>query len=186
MTSEKKIQASKANGARSRGPITEQGKRNSSRNSIRHGLLAQTVVLEEESTERFEELFAGYLEEYQPTTVSQVSLVETMAVARWRPLRVWGAQNVRGSRHEKSGPQRRAAPVRALAALKGLPETAFCFGMKSPSRANSAEPNPIFWRSNPVPRPVSPSHIIRPALRPNLEGGKYSTTRRPYQVIETK
>ena len=61
-------------------------------NGSRHGLLSQTVVLEEESTTRFEELLTGYMDEYQPATASQVSLVETMAVARWRQLRVWGAQ----------------------------------------------------------------------------------------------
>ena len=32
------------------------------------------------------------MDEYKPSTASQVSLVETMAVARWRQLRVWGVQ----------------------------------------------------------------------------------------------
>jgi len=59
MRSEKQIQASKTNGARSRGPITEQGKRNSSRNSARHGLLSQTVVLNDESAARFQQLLKG-------------------------------------------------------------------------------------------------------------------------------
>src|ERR1035438_1359972 len=90
--SPKQIQASKLNGARSKGPITEQGKRNSARNSIRHGLLARTVVLEEESPERFLELLSGLMDEHLPSGASQVALVETMAVARWRQLRVWGAQ----------------------------------------------------------------------------------------------
>jgi hypothetical protein len=92
MRSEKQIQASKANGARSRGPITAEGKRKSSRNSIRHGLLAQAVVLEVESAGRFQELLAAFMDEYQPRTESQISLVETMAVARWRQFRVWRAQ----------------------------------------------------------------------------------------------
>ena len=90
--SEKTILASRSNGALSKGPITEQGKRNSSRNSLRHGLLAKTVVLAEESVDRFKDLLASYMDEYHPTTASQVSLVETMAVARWRQLRVWAVQ----------------------------------------------------------------------------------------------
>jgi hypothetical protein len=88
----KQIEASRKNGARSRGPITEAGKQNSSRNSTRHGLLAQTVVLDEESADRFLDLFTGYMDEHKPSTATQVSLVETMAAARWRQLRVWGAQ----------------------------------------------------------------------------------------------
>ena len=92
MPTDKQIQASRTNGALSRGPVTEQGKRNSAGNSTRHGLLAQTVVLDEEDADRFQELLASFMDEYKPSTASQVSLVETMAVARWRQLRVWGVQ----------------------------------------------------------------------------------------------
>ena len=56
MPTEKQIEASRANGAGSKGPLTAQGKLNSSRNSRRHGLLARTVVLEAESTVRFHQL----------------------------------------------------------------------------------------------------------------------------------
>jgi len=82
MPTDKQIQASRTNGALSRGPATEQGKRNSASNSTRHGLLAQTVVLDEEDADRFQELLASFMDEYKPSTASQVSLVETMAVAR--------------------------------------------------------------------------------------------------------
>jgi hypothetical protein len=92
MPSDKQIQASRTNGARSKGPVTDQGKRNSSRNSLRHGLLARTVVLEEECAERFYDLLDSYLDEYRPRTATQLTLVETMAAARWRQFRVWGVQ----------------------------------------------------------------------------------------------
>jgi hypothetical protein len=124
MRSAKHIQASKTNGALSRGPITRQGKRNSARNSTRHGLLAQTVVLEEESTERFQELLAGYMEDYDPRSSSEVSLVETMAVARWRQLRVWGAQkSVMDRDMALQDPNVGPASVRVIAALRGSPES---------------------------------------------------------------
>ena len=52
MSTPKQIAASRANGARSKGPVTTQVKRNSSRNSTRHGLYAQTIVLQAESRKK--------------------------------------------------------------------------------------------------------------------------------------
>ena len=93
-------------------------------NGSRHGLLSQTVVLEEESTTRFQELLMGYMDEYQPATASQVSLVETMAVARWRQLRVWGAQKTAMDRDMAlQDPNIGPAPVRVLSALRGSPDS---------------------------------------------------------------
>src|SRR6516164_8272591 len=88
MPTEKQIQASRANGARSHGPVTAQGKLNSSRNSTRHGLLAQTIVLDCESKDRFEQLLASYTEEFQPGSPAETTLIENMAMARWRQIRV--------------------------------------------------------------------------------------------------
>jgi hypothetical protein len=99
-------------------------KQNSACNSTRHSLLAQTVVLEEEATDRFLDLLVAYMDEHQPNTASQVSLVETMAVARWRQLRVWGAQKTAMDRDMAlQDPNVGPAPVRVLAALRGTPES---------------------------------------------------------------
>jgi hypothetical protein len=49
MSSQRKIDSARANGARSKGPITEAGKAASSKNSLCHGMLSQTIVLEGES-----------------------------------------------------------------------------------------------------------------------------------------
>jgi hypothetical protein len=92
MSTPKQIAASRANGARSKGPITPQGKRNSSRNSIRHGLLAETVVLEEEDTGRFFDLLHDFIGEHQLATPTETMLVETITVASWRRSRIWGMQ----------------------------------------------------------------------------------------------
>jgi hypothetical protein len=89
---EKQREAAKKNGARSSGPVTARGKYNSSRNSARHNLLAQTVVLEAEAPDRFLALMDALKEEHQPRTTTEVLLVESMAIARWRLTRVWGAQ----------------------------------------------------------------------------------------------
>ena len=92
MSSERRIIASRANGAKSRGPITPEGKLASSRNSLRHGLLARTVVLEDESSETFIELLASYRQEHQPETPTEEALIENMAAARWRQMRLWNME----------------------------------------------------------------------------------------------
>jgi hypothetical protein len=94
MATERQIQSARANGARSRGPVTPEGKQKSSRNAIRHGILANTVALEGESKERFEELLASLTAEWQPRNTTETALVETMAAARWRWLRVLAIQKM--------------------------------------------------------------------------------------------
>jgi hypothetical protein len=121
MSSERRIQASRANGALSRGPVTSQGKLNSSRSSTRHGILAQTIVLDSESKTRFEELLASYITEFQPRTPAETNLVETMAIARWRHWRPWHIQRAgfdlemaRQETPEGSPPARAATVFRNL------------------------------------------------------------------------
>lgn len=92
MRTQKQIQASRANGARSRGPVTPEGKQISSRNSTFHGLLAETIVLASESKERFLEMLQSYIDDYHPVTATENALVEKMCVARWQQLRIQGIQ----------------------------------------------------------------------------------------------
>jgi len=108
MSSILRIASSRANGAKSRGPITKAGKiasaansihstgpvtpdglTRSSQNSTRDGILAASVVLPSEASPAFTELFAGLQEEFQPETASERRLVEVMAVADWRRSRFW-------------------------------------------------------------------------------------------------
>ena len=89
MATIRQIQANRANAKRSTGPASETGKKASSQNAVRHGLIARAVVLKAESTERFEELLASFVAEFQPATANEHALVETLAVARWRLMRNW-------------------------------------------------------------------------------------------------
>src|SRR4051812_31558263 len=88
MTSEKRSRAARANGARSRGPVTPEGKKISSRNALRHGLLARTVVLPNECAEVFEQLFNLLIERFSPVDDVEMSAIEEMAAAHWRLRRV--------------------------------------------------------------------------------------------------
>jgi hypothetical protein len=107
MSSSLRIDASRANGAKSRGPVsiagklaslanstkstgpvTPAGQALSSQNAIRHGILAESIVLDSESAEGFSDVLTTLQEELQPVTSIESRYVETMALAEWRRLRL--------------------------------------------------------------------------------------------------
>ena len=92
MSSERRSAANRANASKSTGPTTPAGKQKASRNSLRHGILARTIVLHGESLKRFNALLTALTEELQPQTGIESALVENMAVARWRQMRLWGME----------------------------------------------------------------------------------------------
>jgi hypothetical protein len=93
MSSLRRINASRANAARSRGPITAEGKQRSSANAIRYDLLAECVVLEDESSESFNDLVTQYTERFAPADAVELGMVEEMAVADWRMRRARAIEN---------------------------------------------------------------------------------------------
>ena len=92
MRTERQQQASRANGAKSRGPKTSAGKARSSCNSVVHGLLASTIVLEEENRATFEQMQAEITAEFAPATPFESTLVCVMLAARWRSFRILGME----------------------------------------------------------------------------------------------
>lgn len=99
MSSDAQKAASRANGAKSQGPVTAPGKLNVARNAIRHGILAHTIVLEGEDSALFETLIRDFTAEFQPRGPVQTALVENLAVSRWRQMRIWGLEK-EGLNHE--------------------------------------------------------------------------------------
>ena len=96
--------ASRANGARSHGPVSPEGKRRSSQNATSHGLLARCIVMENESRTAFEALFAHLCDRYQPTDVVDLGFIEEMAAAYWRLRRTWALENRIYENHAKAQP----------------------------------------------------------------------------------
>jgi hypothetical protein len=92
MSSELQQLASRTNGAKSRGPLTEEGKQASSGNSLAHGFNSKRVVLPGESPEEFDEFLAAFLDEHLPETPTERALIENLAAARWRQRRVWAIE----------------------------------------------------------------------------------------------
>ncbi len=93
MRSLRRINSARANGACSRGPITPEGKERSSANALRHGLLAQCVVLENESSECFDELVTQHKERFAPADGVEFAMIEEMVAANWRMRRAWAIEN---------------------------------------------------------------------------------------------
>ena len=119
MASEKQRAASRANGARSRGPVTPEGKLRSARRPLprinsERGMLASTVVLDGESRPRFHALMASLQEELKPETPIENLLIHKMAAAHWRLMRVWGMERSRAAQgpQESGPPESTDAPTR--------------------------------------------------------------------------
>jgi len=92
MASARKIRASRLNGAKSRGPITAQGKKTSSLNALKHGLTAKTAVLCNENHSLFEKLQQTYIDSFEPTSPLELELIHTMVTAEWRLRRAWAVE----------------------------------------------------------------------------------------------
>src|ERR1700680_90814 len=89
MTSDLKSATSRANGAKSKGPITPEGKEKSSGNSLKHGFTSKkTVLLACENQDQFQEMLTDYDEAYQPGCPVEKDLVAEMVACRWRILRL--------------------------------------------------------------------------------------------------
>ena len=83
-------EAARRNGAKSKGPVTLEGKRISALNATRHGLRAEKpFVLENESAEDFEEFREAIVQRCQPADKLELDLCVEMAHARWRLHRTW-------------------------------------------------------------------------------------------------
>lgn len=86
MISEARAAAARANGAKSRGPVTAQGKANSSRNSRKHGLRSRILFPDYRSDDSFLDRLAAYTECIQPRSATERSIVETLAIVDSRQL----------------------------------------------------------------------------------------------------
>ena len=91
MVSNLKSETARANGAKSRGPTTAEGKEKSSRNAVKHGLTSGSgnILLDSEDPDEFQQIFNKLLGIHEPATPAENDLVEEMVAARWRIRRMW-------------------------------------------------------------------------------------------------
>jgi hypothetical protein len=80
-----RAEASRRNGARSRGPKTAEGKARAAQNALKHGFRAQAhIVLPSEDAAEFAALEAALMEELAPDGALQAALAQRVVSAVWR------------------------------------------------------------------------------------------------------
>ena len=87
MRSQNQIDASRRNGAQSRGPVTEIGKATSAQNSTKHGLCSREVVLTNEDPQAWESTRQTFLLHWQPTCEMEILMVDDLDASQWKLLR---------------------------------------------------------------------------------------------------
>ena len=181
-----RAEASRRNGARSRGPTTPEGKARAAQNALKHGMRAlQYVVLPDEDAVQFQALEAALLDELAPEGALQLVLARRVAVAVWRLARAdrmevelfeerrWEDAGVgmalirdgNGTRSFETLMRYRSAAMaefwRALKTLKALQAEPAAV-LEQPTAADRALATPVVQLAAPAPvRAQSP----RPAAR---------------------
>src|SRR5437870_10448176 len=93
MPTERQSESARINGAKSHGPTSAEGKKKSSRNSLRHGCTAShTIILACEDPKDFKRMVEKYDTMYKPVTLEEQDLVAEMISARWRIRRATGIE----------------------------------------------------------------------------------------------
>jgi hypothetical protein len=84
MTSAAQVLGNRSNARKSTGPRTPEGKAAASQNAVKHGLLAEQVVIQGEDPEEFDLYRAGMLAELAPVGAVEAMLAERAVSLAWR------------------------------------------------------------------------------------------------------
>ena len=93
MISERQLEANRRNALRSTGPKTTEGKSNSSRNNLRHGLTGHINLLPTEDREAHDRFYSELIDCFNPETPMERQLAHSIAeelASRSRPRRDGG------------------------------------------------------------------------------------------------
>jgi hypothetical protein len=93
MSTEKQIEANRANSQLSTGAITPAGKRTVSINAIKHGYAGRIAIVFDHEKEAYRNHFRAFREEYKPVGPTETFLVESMADL------TWSTQHIRSQIH---------------------------------------------------------------------------------------
>ncbi len=104
MATEKQLEANRRNAQKSTGPKTTEGKSNSSRNNLRHGLTGQISLLPTEDREAHDAFCNELIGSFNPETPMEHQLANSIAEDGWRLNRACAIENnmfALGHQHER-------------------------------------------------------------------------------------
>jgi hypothetical protein len=84
MTSPRQIEANRRNALRSTGPRTQEGKRRSRRNALRHGLVAETIIETLEDKRDYKAFEKSVIADFDAQSAVERELVLRLASLLWR------------------------------------------------------------------------------------------------------
>ncbi len=104
MVSEKQLEANRRNAEKSTGPKTAEGKSNSSRNNLRHGLTGQISLLPTEDRAAHDAFCNELIASFNPETPMEWQLAQSISEDSWRLNRACAIENnmfALGHHHER-------------------------------------------------------------------------------------
>ncbi len=112
MTSLKQIEANRRNAEDSTGPRSKAGKQRSSRNAIRHGLTAETVIVPLEDADDYSAFEEAIAASFDPETAVERELILRLASLLWRLRRTTSIETAlfQIKKEHDSGPQPVSSP----------------------------------------------------------------------------
>jgi hypothetical protein len=100
-----RAEASRRNGAKSRGPKTAEGKARSSRNALKHGLCAQHLVaLGDEDLDAFDALEAALMDKLAPDGALPLAARSAGVCRAWLPAAPFGGRTDSQDRMDRQTP----------------------------------------------------------------------------------
>jgi hypothetical protein len=78
----------RANAQKSTGPVTPEGKEIAAKNALKHGLTGNTVLLDTDDAEAYQQRLDEYVAQYQPVTLEERRLVQSIHDCAWRLDRI--------------------------------------------------------------------------------------------------
>jgi hypothetical protein len=124
--SEARLHANRINAAKSTGPKTPEGKARSAQNATRHGLLAQQILIGQESPGDLQSLIDTFTEHFAPINAFERHLVEDLAASCWRMRRSWSIEKemLEAAMSRQSAPTQAARTAGAFGELARHPKLA--------------------------------------------------------------